>query len=116
MENVCREQLRQQTLQRKRGMRRTSLGFRYQPLRWKPLPGARWAAHSGQGQKGGRKREGRTDSTDSRGQCMSQRQSKDPADRKARESETSLSGNCPERPQADSCEGYLINKLAATVG
>ena len=92
-----------------------SLGFRYQPLRWKPRPGARCATHSGQGQNGGRNREGRTDSTDSRGQCMNRQQSKDLAGRKGPKFEASVSGGCPECPSPDTPDGQEINKLAATV-
>ena len=89
-----------------------SLGFRYQPLRMKPRPGARYATHWGQGQKGGWNREGRTDSTDSRGHHMHRSQSKDLADRKVPNLATSLSG---ERPAADTPDAQDLNKLAATV-
>jgi len=93
-----------------------SLGFRYQPLRLKPRPGVRCATHSGQGQKGGWKREGRTDSTDRRGHHMDRPQSKDAAERKAPDLAISLSGKRPERPPADDPDAHGINKLAATMG
>jgi hypothetical protein len=92
-----------------------SLGFRYQPLRVKPRPGARCAMHSGQAQKGGWNREGRTDSTDSRGHHMHRRQSKSSADGKAQNLATSMYGERPDRPRADDPAPQGINKLAATV-
>ena len=93
-----------------------SLGFRYQPLRVKPRPGARCAMHSGQGQKGGWKREGRTDSTDNRGHHMRRRQSKSSADGKAQILGTSMYGERPDRPRADDTDPQGIKKHAATVG
>src|SRR5512145_3087948 len=57
-------------MQRKRGTRRGSCRRVKEPWRWNPRPGLRWATQSGQGQKGGRNREGRTDSTDVQRQRM----------------------------------------------
>lgn len=79
------------------------------------LPGAGWATHSGQGQKGGRKREGRTDSTGCRGQRMSGLKSKQVAERMPWELHASATGRGLECPPADTSDDQRFNKLAATV-
>jgi hypothetical protein len=115
VENVCREHDFLQSRHLNRGIFLGSLGFRYQPFRWNPRPGLRWATQVGRGQNGGMKRQGRTVSMACNGQRMNKQLSKREAERKRGRWALLLSADEPTvRPQTHTGRS-TINKLAATV-